>query len=375
MLLQDVIGQHKVKEILLSMLREQRVPHAIMLCGAEGTGKMPLALAFATLLCCENPQHDDACGQCPSCVKMRKLVHPDVHFAFPVIRKKPGRPVVSDDWIEPWRQMLTESPYFSLPQWMQRIEAGNAQPGIFVDESDEIYRKLSLKASQGDRKIMIIWQPEKMNAECANKLLKLLEEPPKGTVFLMVTEEPDMVLPTLVSRMQRINIPLLEESDLSQMLEKRYMLPPTDAADIAHRSEGSVLKALETIHTHEENNIFFDLFVSLMRLAYARQIKEMKAWSEQLAGMGREKQKRFLSYCQHMLRENFIYNFRQKDMNYLSVSEQQFAVRFAPFINERSVIGILTEIELSQRHIEQNANAKFVFFDFSLKMIVLLKQP
>ena len=251
------------------MLREQRVPHAIMLCGAEGTGKMPLALAFATLLCCENPQHDDACGQCPSCVKMRKLVHPDVHFAFPVIRKKPGRPVVSDDWIEPWRQMLTESPYFSLPQWMQRIEAGNAQPGIFVDESDEIYRKLSLKASQGDRKIMIIWQPEKMNAECANKLLKLLEEPPKGTVFLMVTEEPDMVLPTLVSRMQRINIPLLEESDLSQMLEKRYMLPPTDAADIAHRSEGSVLKALETIHTHEENNTLFDLFVSLMRLAYA----------------------------------------------------------------------------------------------------------
>lgn len=374
MLLTDVIGQQRVKEIFTTMIAEKRIPHAIMLSGAEGTGKMPLALGLATRLCCENPKEGDACGECNSCIQMRKLVHPDVHFAFPVIKRKGGKKAISDDFIDDWRQLLTDSPYISLAQWMQRIDTGNAQPKIFVDESDEIYRKLSLKALQGKYKIMIVWLPEKMNAECANKLLKLLEEPPQGTVFIMVTEEPDAVLPTLVSRMQRINVPLLEENDLTTMLERRYMLPHEDAVDIAHRSEGSVLKTLENIHTHEEKSSFLELFINLMRQAYARRIKEMKAWSEEVAGMGREKQKRFLTYCQHMIRENFMYNFKQKDMIYMSPAENQFAVRFAPFVNESNIFGIMEELELAQVHIEQNANPKFVFFDFALKMIVLLKQ-
>lgn len=374
MFFRDVIGQSEAKQHLLTLKREGRIPHAMLFCGMEGTGKLPLAIAFARYLCCENPGPDDACGHCPSCIKMNKLVHPDVHFAFPVIKKKSNKDAVSDDFIDAWRQLLLDTPYFSLPTWLARMGAENQQAQIFVRESDEVTRKLSLKSSQGGYKIMIIWLPEKMNAECGNKLLKLLEEPPAQTLFLWITENPDMILPTLQSRLQRFNLPPLSEKDLSDLLQTRYMLQPDDAADIAHRSEGSLLHALENIHLGEENKLFFELFTSLMRLAYARRVKEMKAWSEQVAGMGRERQKNLLSYCQRMIRENFIYNFHHPEMNYLNQEEQQFSSRFAPFVSERNVMGIMDELQEAQRHIEQNANPKFVFFDFALKMIVLLKK-
>ena len=373
MFFKDVIGQTEAKRHLLTLVHEGRVPHAILFCGAEGTGKLPLALALTRYLCCENPGEEDACGKCPSCIKMNKLVHPDVHFAFPVIKKKAGRDTVSDAFIDVWRQQLIDSPYFSLANWLARMGAENQQAQIFVRESDEIQRKLSLKAGEGSYKIMIIWLPEKMNAECGNKLLKLLEEPPAYTIFLLVSEAPESILPTLTSRMQRFNLPPLNEEDIAGLLRTRYMLQPEDASDIAHLSAGSVLRAIENIHLGEENRLFFELFTSLMRLAYARRLKEMKAWSEQVAALGRERQKNLLAYCQRMIRENFIYNFHHSEMNYLGREEAQFASRFAPFVNERNVIGIMEELEEAGRHIEQNVNPKFVFFDFALKMIVLLK--
>lgn len=251
--------------------------------------------------------------------------------------------------------------------------ASNQQAQIFVRESDEIQRKLALKASQGQFKVMLIWLPEKMNAECSNKLLKLLEEPPAGTVFLLVSEEPELLLPTIRSRTQRINLPPLSEHEIAQALEERYRIQPDDAREIAHQASGSMLQALEAIHLSEEHKVFFDLFIRLMRSSYARRIVEMKQWSEQVASMGRERQKNFLVYCQRMIRENFIYNFHLPDMNYMTQEEQQFAVRFSPFVNERNVIGIMEELAEAQTHIEQNVNAKIVFFDFALKMIVLLK--
>ncbi|MFR6073778.1 DNA polymerase III subunit delta [Phocaeicola coprocola] len=373
MFFKDVIGQTEAKRHLLTLVHEGRVPHAILFCGAEGTGKLPLALALTRYLCCENPGEEDACGKCPSCIKMNKQVHPDVHFAFPVIKKKAGRDTVSDDFIDVWRQQLIDSPYFSLANWLARMGAENQQAQIFVRESDEIQRKLSLKAGEGSYKIMIIWLPEKMNAECGNKLLKLLEEPPAYTIFLLVSEAPESILPTLTSRMQRFNLPPLNEEDIAGLLRTRYMLQPEDASDIAHLSAGSVLRAIENIHLGEENRLFFELFTSLMRLAYARRLKDMKAWSEQVAALGRERQKNLLAYCQRMIRENFIYNFHHSEMNYLGREEAQFASRFAPFVNERNVIGIMEELEEAGRHIEQNVNPKFVFFDFALKMIVLLK--
>ena len=331
-------------------------------------GILPLALAYARYISCTNRGATDACGVCPSCVKFSKLVHPDVHFVFPVV--KSGR---SDDYIVEWRRMVLNNPYFNLNHWLNEINAENAQAVIYTKESDEIMKKLSLKSSEGGFKITIIWLPEKMQLACSNKLLKLLEEPPEKTVFLLVSEAPDLILPTILSRTQRFNIRKIDEASIAQVLQQKYGVQQATSVTIAHLANGNFIKALETIHLNEESQLFFELFVNLMRLSYQRKIREMKLWSEQVAALGRERQKNFLSYCQRMIRENFIYNLHQKELVYMTPDEQNFSTRFAPFVNERNVIGIMNELSEAQQHIEQNVNAKMVFFDFSLKMIVLLK--
>lgn len=370
----DVIGQEEAKKRLRQEVAEGRIPHAQLFCGPAGTGKLPLALAYARYLSCPHRTAQDACGVCPSCVKWEKLVHPDVHFVFPIVRNAKAKKEVCDDYIVAWRRLLTGSTYFGLNHWLDEMDAENGQPLIYAKESDEITRKLSLKSSEGGYKIALIWLPEKLHEVCANKLLKLLEEPPAQTLFLLVSEAPEMLLTTIISRTQRFNVPCINETEITQALTRRFGLQAADAQNVAHLANGNFVKALETIHLSEENKLFFDLFVSLMRLSYQRKIKEMKQWSEQLAGMGRERQKNFLMYCQRMIRENFIFNLHQPEMNYLTTDEQQFATRFAPFVNERNVMGIMNELTEAQLHIEQNVNARMVFFDFSLKMIVLLKQ-
>lgn len=368
MFFKDVIGQEETKQRLILEVNEGRIPHAQLICGPEGVGKLPLALAYARYISCTNRGATDACGVCPSCVKFSKLVHPDVHFVFPVV--KSGR---SDDYIVEWRRMVLNNPYFNLNHWLNEINAENAQAVIYTKESDEIMKKLSLKSSEGGFKITIIWLPEKMQLACSNKLLKLLEEPPEKTVFLLVSEAPDLILPTILSRTQRFNIRKIDEASIAQVLQQKYGVQQATSVTIAHLANGSFIKALETIHLNEESQLFFELFVNLMRLSYQRKIREMKLWSEQVAALGRERQKNFLSYCQRMIRENFIYNLHQKELVYMTPDEQNFSTRFAPFVNERNVIGIMNELSEAQQHIEQNVNAKMVFFDFSLKMIVLLK--
>ena len=374
MFFRDIIGQEEIKQRLIQNVQENKIAHAQLFCGGEGVGKLPLAIAYARYISCLNPSNEDACGKCPNCIKFNHLAHPDLHFIFPVVKKKSTKDVVSDDYIAEWRELIAKTPYFNLHTWLEEMGAENHQAQIYVKESNEIIRKLSLKSSQGGYKIIIIWLPEKMNQECSNKLLKLLEEPAEQTVFLLVSEEPDMLLTTIQSRTQRINIKGIEEKDLKEALMNIHGLQEQDATDIAHRSEGNFLKAIESISLNEENKLFFDLFVALMRLSYQRKIKEMKVWSENVAAMGRERQKHFLSYCQRMIRENFIYNFHNRSITYLGSEEEAFSTRFAPFINERNVMEIMSELNEAQRHIEQNVNAKMVFFDFSLKMIVLLIQ-
>ena len=373
MFFKDVIGQEEAKQRLIREAKEGKIAHARLFCGPEGIGKLPLAIAYARYLSCNKPGEKDACGICPSCVKFNKLAHPDLHFVFPVIKKK-SKDTVSDDFIAEWRELLSQTPYFNLNIWLEEMGAENQQAQIYVKESDEIIRKLSLKSSQGGYKIMIIWLPEKMNVECSNKLLKLLEEPPSQTIFLLVSEEPDMLLSTIQSRTQRFSLYGIEEKYISEKLQSQYGLQERDAISIGHRSEGNFLKALESIHLNEENKLFFDLFVSLMRLSYQRKIREMKQWSETIAAMGRERQKHFLSYCQRLVRENFIFNFQDPSLIFMNEEEQNFSKRFAPYINEKNVMGIMDELSEAQRHIEQNVNARMVFFDFSLKMIVLLVQ-
>lgn len=373
MFFKDIIGQTEAKQHLIKEIQEGKIPHARLFCGGQGTGKLPLAIAYARYLSCEHPGETDACENCPNCIKYNKLAHPDLHFVFPVIKQK-NKDTVSDDFLTLWREMLQNTPYFNMNIWLEQMGAENQQAQIFVKESEEIVRKLSLKPSQGGYKIMIIWLPEKMNAECSNKLLKLLEEPPAKTIFLLVSEEPDALLTTIQSRTQRFKIPGIGDNDIATTLVRKYGIEEKAAVNIAHRSEGNWIKALETIHTNEESKLFFELFVSLMRLAYQRKIREMKQWSETLAAMGRERQKHFLAYAQRMIRENFVCNFSNSSIVYLNDEEQNFANRFAPYINERNVINIMDELSEAERHIGQNVNARMVFFDFALKMIVLLVQ-
>lgn len=374
MFFREVIEQEEVKKKFLLEVKENRIPHAQLICGPEGVGKLPLAIAYARYLLCPNHTEEDACGICPSCVKMNKLAHPDLHFVFPIVKKKNQKEIVCDDYIKDWRNFVLNNPYFNLNHWLKEMNAENAQAMIYTKESDEILRKLSLKSSEGGYKVMIIWLPEKMNEACSNKLLKLLEEPPAKTVFLLVSEQPDLMLTTILSRTQRVNVRLIKEESIVEKLKDSYGLTDQDAQTTAHLANGNFIRAMEQIHLNEEKKLFFDLFVSLMRLSYQRKIREMKAWSELLAGIGRERQKDFLEYAQRMIRENFILNFHHNELTYMNRDEYNFSVRFAPFVNERNAMGIMDELTVAQQHIEQNVNAKMVFFDFSLKMIVLLKQ-
>ena len=378
MFFKDIIGQQEVIERLIKDAQAGTVPHALLFCGPEGVGKLQTAIAFSRyLLCRDKGTAAESCGTCPACVKMDKLVHPDLHFVFPVINKSKnaGRSTVSDDEIATWRDTVLERQYFGFEDWLTAIDADNKQARIFVTESESILSKLSLKSVEGGYKIMIIWHAEKMNAECANSILKLLEEPPAGTIFILTTDAPEQMLETIISRTQRIEFKRIPEQLIEQRLTgPGYMLDADTAAKIAHLSGGSWLKAMSALRVNAASDEFFDYFTRLMRLSYGRKLKDLKLWADGIAGGGREWQKRFLAYCQRMIRENFICNFHNPDLNYMTEQERQFSVKFAPFVNENNIIGLMDVLSDAQRDIEQNVNSKMVFFDLTLKTIMLMKQ-
>ena len=361
----DVIGQDEVKQRLLQMEGEGRLPHAIMLCGPVGVGKLALAIAFASHLLGE----DNA--------MVRKLEHPDLHFTYPTI-KLPSmgsdHQPVSDDFVRQWHELLAQGPYFSLDEWLLAMDAENQQAIITAGESDELVRKLSLKSSQGGYKVSIIWLPERMNIACANKLLKLIEEPPQHTLFLLVCEDPGQLLETIRSRVQRIDVKRLPADIIREELVARRAVAPELAQRISRLASGSWLKALHELQAASENEQFLDLFILLMRQAYMRNVKELRRWSETMASFGREKQKRFLQYFLHMIRESFVYNFHQPELSYMTQKEEDFTRNFARFVNEDNILAITDLANLAIRDIGQNANSKIVFFDMALKMIVLLIQ-
>ncbi len=370
MRISEVIGQQEAKERLMQMVREDRLPHALMLCGPQGSGKLALAVAFGCYLL-EHPENSSL----PEPAMLRKLEHPDLHFTYPTIKlpsMSSDHKPVSADFAREWHELIMQGPYFSMDQWMTAIKAENQQAIITAGESDELVRKLSLKSSQGGYKVSIIWLPERMNIECANKLLKLIEEPPRQTVFIMVSEEPEKLLETIRSRVQRIDIKKISDEDLKQALIERRGISEENALRISRMANGSWLKAIEALQADSENELFLDLYIQLMRLAYQRKIRDLRSWSETLAGFGREKQKRFLQYFLRMTRENFMYNFQQPELVYMSQREEEFARKFARFINEANVIAIYNLANQAIRDIGQNANSKIVFFDFTLQMIILL---
>lgn len=369
----EVYGQLRLKESLIKAVNGNRLPHALLFHGPQGCGKLAMALALAQYVNCPHRTEVDSCGECPSCIQMQKLVHPDLHFAFPITRSKES--ITCDNYLAQWRERVLQSPYFDLGQWEQCISQDKKQSMIYANESDEIIKKLSVKSYQSEYKIMVIWLPERMmNDVCANKLLKIIEEPPSKTLFILVSDEAEKLLPTITSRTQRFFVPPLLESDLSDALSKESGIAPDELAYLSHVSNGSLTKAMELHHAYESENENHNLFVQVMRYCYARKVKELKMWAETIGMAGKKEQLSFLRYAQKTVRENFIFNLQVSQLNYQSREEAAFSQKFAPFINERNISGFLSELELSERHVEQNVQAKIVFFDLALKIAVLIRK-
>ena len=383
----DVIGQEKSRRRLLQMVAENRVPHALMLCGPEGCGKMALALAFASFLLGDIGPEEDADPALKKFVSgfdqrkrinahamLAKWEHPDLHFSFPVV-KLPGQsaeyPTTSADYMQKWIDFLADGPYIEHDRWSEVLNE-NKIAVIYEAESDRLQHELMLKSNQGGYKISLIWQPECMNATCANKLLKLLEEPPSKTVFLLVSEDPGQLLETIRSRVQRIDIPRLETEDIENALQQQRSLEPDMAHRVARLANGSWTRALESLDASNEEKTFLDLFIVLMRQAYMRNAKELKKWSLTVSNFDREKQVRMLNYFLRMVRENFIYNFHNPELNYMTQEEENFSKNFAGFINEANVIEMSEAIQKATDDIVRNGNAKMVFFCLSLQIIVLI---
>jgi DNA polymerase-3 subunit delta' len=374
MYFKDIIGQQEIKQRLIESAKKGIVPHAQLFCEQGGTGVFPLALAYARYLNCAYPSDTDSCGHCPSCAKFNELAHPDLHFVFPIISKKEKKKEVCDDYLPEWRAFLKRQVYFGMNEWLEAMDAGNSQAIIYSKESDEIIRKLSLRIYEATYRILLVWLPEKMHATCANKLLKIIEEPPANTAILMVSEEPDMVLGTIQSRAQRVNARGIRQDDMVEALIQKEMLEPEPAKEIAHLAGGSYLKALELISINEENAFYLDQFKEMMRNSWARNVKGMKISADLLAGIGRERQKNFFAYCQHLIRENFMYRFQSEELNYMNRKEAEFAAKFAPYVNERNVFELMDELAKAERHIIQNVNAKMVFFDLALRITVFIRR-
>lgn len=369
----DIIGHDSVKSRFIQTVKENRVSHAQMLIGPAGVGKLPLAIAFAQYVSCLDKKENDSCGLCSSCRKYQKLVHPDLHFVFPVVKGKGFTNPVSDNFIESWRNQIESDQYFNLGDWYNSIGVDNSQGMIYSGESNEIIRKLNLKTYESDYKIMIIWLPEKMHAACANKLLKMIEEPPVKTLFFMVSEEPDKILQTILSRTQMVKVSKIDNEAMGKALHAEFSLNEKEHANVVRLAEGSYRKARILIENSEENAFNFENFVTIMRHCYARKVLDIMEWAEEIAGIGREKQKSFLNYGVRMIRENFILNLKQANMVYLSGEEMNFSQKFSPFINETNVWIIADELSRAYTDIERNANAKIVFLDLGLKLVKLLR--
>lgn len=366
------------KDIINNLLRsvyEERVSHAQLFTGPEGCGSLALALAYVKYISCENRTETDSCGICKSCVKYEKMIHPDLHFVFPVIKGKKVTDPVSENYIEEWREFVRKGPFFTLNHWLNSLEVGNAQGGIFASEASEIIKKLSLKTFESDFKIMIIWLPEKMHQATANKLLKMIEEPPEKTLFILVSEEPDKIIPTILSRCQLVKIPSFNNKEIENYLIQRFNLTGEKATDIARVANGNITRAIELCNDEESTLLNLSRFKSLMRFAWKRDIISIISWSEELAATGREAQKNFILYSLRLLRENLMLSLDQLKNNlvFLSGEEAEFSGNFHPFINKNNIYSLTEELNLVHSHIEANGNAKIIFLDLALKITRLIR--
>jgi DNA polymerase-3 subunit delta' len=369
----DVIGQRPTKALLVQLFREQRVPHAIMLIGPPGNGKLALALAFAQYLNCREKTDTDSCGVCSSCLKYKKLIHPDLHFTIPVVKTSTLTKPTSTDYLPKWREYFIANPYPLYERWIQMISEENKQGMIYVDEASEIIQKLNRKSYEADYKVSLIWLPETMHLTCANKILKVLEEPPANTLFILVTEEEQRLISTIRSRCQTIRLPRIDEQDLAESLATHPALAENNPYDIARLANGNFILAEELLKEDEVRRYNHRQYTSLMRAGYGRNLQDLLVWSDEISSIGRIRQLSFLRYCSDFTRENFMSNFKQPELVTMDNDEVKFANKFAPFIHDKNVMHLFAEFEKSLKDVASNGNVKAIFTDMALKVSKLIR--
>jgi DNA polymerase-3 subunit delta' len=375
----EIVGHSDVKKRLIATVKEGRISHAQLFVGAEGSGNLPMAIAYAQYIACENKTDLDSCGTCASCVKFEKLAHPDLHFVFPVATNKSiKKDPVSSKFITEWRELVVDKKgYITLPDLQEKLATENKQLIIPKDESVEILKTLSLKTYEAEYKTMIIWYPEKFNISSANKLLKILEEPPNKTLFILVAHDSEQIIPTILSRTQLVKVDKITDTDLTTALIDKFNLQENQAKNITNFADGNFVKAQKIIEESSAEEFFYTHFTKWMRMGFVADVPGLITFSEESAKLGREKQKQFLSYSLHIFRESLIQNYGDTSLNRVSSNENKFLEKFAPFIHGANCIDIIELFNDAIYHIERNANPKILFLDVSIKLTKLLrvKQP
>ncbi|MDE7409436.1 MAG: DNA polymerase III subunit delta [Muribaculaceae bacterium] len=365
----EITGHTNTINSLREAVDTDHIPHAMLLGGQEGIGKMRVARAFISYLYCMDRHEGDSCGKCPACLQNAHHNNPDVHFIFP----RTGATTKSTETFLPqWYDFLDSHSYMPKEEWARAIEAGNTVPVIYRSDASEISRTASLSSFAYRYKTYVIWMPERMQPQCANALLKLLEEPFPDTIFILVSNEPDKLLPTIFSRTQRFNLKPLTDAEVAEILIQEGT-SGNEAREVAALAEGNIIKAFDMTGEGGEIREFSSIFIQMMRLAYARNVASLRMLSESIAAMGREKTARFLAYCARMTRESFIFNLKTEGLNAMTRAEADFNVRFSPFINHRNVERLMTEIQRAHDDVLRNANARLVLFDFMLKVMMQLR--
>ena len=375
----EIIGQQHIKNHLMYSARNGRIPHAQLFIAPEGAGALPMAIAYAQYIICQNKTDDNEGGKESCNLKFKDFQHPDLHFVFPVASNEEVKSApVSDDFLSTWFEFIKNNPYASLNDWYEAIEIQKKQGNISVHEAGNILKKLSLKSFEGGYKIMIIWMAEKMNTEAANKLLKLLEEPTEKTVFILIAEDEKAILQTILSRCQLLHFNGLSENDMIQGLIEMENCDEVDAHSIAKQAQGNYNKALKLRYNVTEEYPFDEWFVSWVRSAFkanknARVVSDLVKWSDEISAIGREKQKQFLNHCMELFRQALLLNYNTPELVYIHPKVEGFKLEnFAPFVNENNILEIFKELEDAIYHIERNGNSKVILTDLSIKLTRLI---